>query len=67
MKEFDLAYQQYLDYVNDEWEFGGVDELEDNGWVVVSNRTDEEVSYRALTIEEFVEGKFYERNNHFKG
>jgi hypothetical protein len=34
---------------------------------VVSNRTDEEVSYRVLTIEEFVEGKFYERNNHFKG
>ena len=54
MREFDLAYQMYLDYVNDEWEFGALNDLEDGGWIVISNRTDEEVSYRALTMEEFI-------------
>lgn len=67
MREFDLAYQQYLDYVNDEWEFGNIDGLYDDGFTVMTKNTDEEISYRAFTFEEFVEQKIYERNNHYKG
>lgn len=67
MEDMDLLYSQYVDYVNDEWELGGVDELYDAGLTVMIKNTDEEISYRALDYDEFVERKVYERNNHYNG
>jgi hypothetical protein len=67
MEDMDLLYSQYVDYVNDEWEMGNIDELCDDGLTVMTKNTDEQISYRALTYDEFVESKLYERNNHYNG
>jgi hypothetical protein len=67
MENMDLLYSQYVDYVNDEWELGGINELYEDGFIHMVKNTDNEISYRALSYDEFVESKLYERNNHYNG
>lgn len=67
MEDMRLLYSQYVDYVNDEWELGGINELYEDGFIVILENTDNEVSYRKLNYDEFVERKIYERNNHYNG
>lgn len=51
------SYENYLKYVNDEWEDGFINELEEEGLIIVnilnSDSLIESVSYRPLTEEEF--------------
>jgi hypothetical protein len=67
MENMDLLYSQYVDYVNDEWELGGINELYEDGFIHMVKNTDNEISYRRLSYDEFVESKLYERNNHYNG
>jgi hypothetical protein len=67
MEDMDKLYQDYVDFVSDEWEFGNINEIYEDGFTVIQSQTEQNVNYRVLTMEEFVDRKIYEKNNHFKG
>jgi hypothetical protein len=67
MEDIDNLYEVYTQYVDDEFSMGSFEELYEDGLTVMTKNTDKQISYRALTYDEFVERKIYERNNHYNG
>lgn len=60
-------YEQYLQYVDDEFAMGAFEELYEDGFTELVYKTKEETKYRVLTMEEYVGRKIYEKNNQFNG
>jgi hypothetical protein len=67
MENMDELYQIYTDYVYDEWELGSINELYEDGFTEIEEKTENSVRYRVLTKEEFIDRKIYERNNNYNG
>jgi hypothetical protein len=68
MEDLDRLYEIYKEYVSDEWEFGNMNGLLDEGWTVEqSGNHPDTVTHRIWTFDEFVDKKIYERRIVFNG
>jgi thymidylate synthase len=48
------AYKAFLTYVAEEWEFGAINELFEDGLIIEESNDGKNISYRKLTQEEFI-------------
>lgn len=54
MENNNLRYQEYKQYINQEWEEGNINELEEGGWLAIESIDEKgNVNYRHLTEEEY--------------
>jgi len=48
------AYKAFLTYVAEEWEYGAINELFEDGLIIEESNDGKNISYRKLTQEEFI-------------